>query len=72
MLLTYLIGCLWWFYVSNINSQEDIDNSNTFITKYAIDEIWQYANTDPFCSRTYCTADLFKKTPLHYCFNYKW
>ena len=72
MLLTYLIGCLWWFYVSNINSFDDISNNNTFITKYAIDEIWLYANTDPYCSRTYCSAELFKKTPIHYCFNLKW
>lgn len=60
MLLTYLIGCLWWFYVTNINSQEDINANNTYITKYAIDEIWYNPKTvDPYCSRSMCNAELF-------------
>lgn len=73
MLLTYLIGCLWWFYVSNINTTEDVVANNTYITKYAIDEIWMDpATTDPFCSRSNCIAEFFTKFPLHYCLNYEW
>lgn len=39
LLLTYLIGCLFWFYCSNINSTEDIEKLNTFISKYGLGDL---------------------------------
>jgi len=39
LLLTYLIGCLFWFYCSNINSNEDLEKSNTFITKFSLGDL---------------------------------
>ena len=30
-MITYFVGCCWWFLVRNINSAEDWKNNNTFI-----------------------------------------
>ena len=39
IVITYMVGCVWYFLVTNINTQKDIDAKLTFITKNGLDEI---------------------------------
>lgn len=53
-MITYLIGSFWWLIIKNINNDEDIDNSNTFITNWKLDEIYVFADHDELCERSAC------------------
>ena len=35
-MITYFVGCCWWFLVRNINSSEDWKNNNTFIQYWSL------------------------------------
>ena len=39
IVITYMVGCLWYFLVKNINTEEDIDKGLTFITANGLDKI---------------------------------
>lgn len=52
-MITYFIGCFWWLIVKLINSQEDIEKQNTFITANELDLIFDYSN-DTLCDPTHC------------------
>lgn len=53
-MITYLIGSFWWLIIKNINNEEDIDNSNTFITSWKLDEIYWVADHHELCERSAC------------------
>jgi hypothetical protein len=36
LLITYFLGCFWYLLCCNINTQEDIDNENTFNTRFGL------------------------------------
>ena len=36
---TYVVGCIWYYLCTIINTDEDIKAGNTFLTKFKIDEI---------------------------------
>lgn len=39
IVITYMVGCVWYFLVTNINTKEDIKKRLTFITKNDLDKI---------------------------------
>jgi hypothetical protein len=39
IICTYFVGCLWFFLVTTINSQEDIEAGNTFVQEFGLDQI---------------------------------
>lgn len=55
LLLTYLIGCTWWFLATYINSDEDVLIGNTFKSKFELDELFD-ADPEPheMCYRANC------------------
>ena len=55
-MITYIIACFWWFLVQNINTQEDIENMNTFITTNLLDEVFQ-GNVPKECYREFCDSE---------------
>jgi len=50
-MITYLIGSFWWLIIKNINYDGDIDNSNTFITNWTLDELYWYDDHHDLCGR---------------------
>lgn len=62
-MITYLIGSFWWLIIKNINNEEDIDNSNTFITSWKLDEIYWVADHHDLCERSACKEAM--KTQLY-------
>ena len=53
-MITYLIGSFWWLIIKNVNNEVDIDNHNTFITNWGLDEIYWYAGHHDLCGRSAC------------------
>ena len=39
IVITYMVGCVWFFIVNNFNTAEDIERRLTFITKYDLDKM---------------------------------
>jgi potassium voltage-gated channel Eag-related subfamily H protein 8 len=39
IICTYSVGCLWFFLVSHINTEEDIANGKTFLQVFGVDKI---------------------------------
>ena len=50
-MITYLIGSFWWLIIKNINYDDDIDKSNTFITNWNLDELYWYDDHHDLCGR---------------------
>ena len=67
-MITYIIACFWWFLVRYINTQEDIDNDNTFITANQLDEVFQ-GDVPDTCYREFCNEELGED---HECFDATW
>ena len=53
-MITYIIACFWWFLVRHINTQEDIEKDNTFISTNKLDEIFS-GDADQECYRDGCS-----------------
>lgn len=56
VMITYFIGCFWWLIVRFLNSNEEIENKNTFITYNELDLLFTVSN-DSRCDKKYCYAD---------------
>ena len=39
IIITFTVGCVWYYWVSNHNSKEDIEAGNTFLQVFGIDQI---------------------------------
>ena len=39
IIITYSVGCLWYFFVSSVNTEADIRDKKTFITYHKIDQV---------------------------------
>lgn len=68
-MITYIIACFWWFLVRYINTQEDIDNENTFITANLLDEVFQ-GDVPDTCYREFCNVETVGED--HECFDTTW
>lgn len=53
-MITYFIGCFWWFIVRNFNTMKDEIAMNTFITSNELDMVFD-SSTDFRCGKIDCT-----------------
>lgn len=54
-IITYIVGCVWFFAVRYINSEEDIKSRDTFITSNNFDKMFEHGAPKK------CDSDVCKK-----------
>lgn len=65
--ITYNIGCLWWFIVGLpiINNDAEIDNDHTFIREWKLDELYtDPENVNPLCYKDNCREHYLKENKV--------
>ena len=54
LMITYLVGCIWWLSVTNLNSE---GATKTYVTFFEMDQLYVKEGMDGMCGWPVCTPD---------------